>query len=150
MTRLPLSLAAFSLVASGCGAGAASIPPPVLAAADPAAAGAPYSEPANALAGPRPHVLGLEIGDPTRMHHPEPAPEIGTEHEHAGEDHSQHPTPTPTPKAGPGKRATPTPRPPVEAETTWACPMHPEVRDTKPGVCPKCNMRLEKVRKAAP
>ncbi len=27
--------------------------------------------------------------------------------------------------------------------TIWTCPMHPEVRQTKPGSCPKCGMALE-------
>src|SRR5688500_15064275 len=26
---------------------------------------------------------------------------------------------------------------------TYTCPMHPEVRQSKPGVCPKCGMALE-------
>ncbi|MDQ5845544.1 MAG: cadmium-translocating P-type ATPase, partial [Acidobacteriota bacterium] len=30
-------------------------------------------------------------------------------------------------------------------ETTYTCPMHPEVRQDKPGSCPKCGMALEPV-----
>lgn len=30
-----------------------------------------------------------------------------------------------------------------EAATIYTCPMHPEVRQTEPGVCPKCGMTLE-------
>jgi hypothetical protein len=26
---------------------------------------------------------------------------------------------------------------------TYTCPMHPEVRQDKPGKCPKCGMALE-------
>jgi hypothetical protein len=26
---------------------------------------------------------------------------------------------------------------------TYTCPMHPEVKSTKPGKCPKCGMNLE-------
>jgi Cu+-exporting ATPase len=32
---------------------------------------------------------------------------------------------------------------PVVAGTIYTCPMHPEVRQDKPGVCPKCGMALE-------
>ena len=28
-------------------------------------------------------------------------------------------------------------------QTTYACPMHPEVRSSEPGTCPKCGMNLE-------
>ena len=32
---------------------------------------------------------------------------------------------------------------PVEANTLYTCPMHPEVRQQGPGACPKCGMALE-------
>lgn len=32
---------------------------------------------------------------------------------------------------------------------TYACPMHPEVRSTKKGTCPKCKMALQPVRETA-
>jgi Cu(I)/Ag(I) efflux system membrane fusion protein len=28
------------------------------------------------------------------------------------------------------------------AETVWTCSMHPEVKLSKPGLCPKCKMKL--------
>jgi Cu+-exporting ATPase len=28
-------------------------------------------------------------------------------------------------------------------ETVYACPMHPEVRQSGPGTCPKCGMELQ-------
>ncbi|MCX6312815.1 MAG: hypothetical protein NT084_14425 [Bacteroidetes bacterium] len=31
--------------------------------------------------------------------------------------------------------------------TFYQCPMHPEVTSDKSGICPKCNMDLEKVEK---
>lgn len=31
-----------------------------------------------------------------------------------------------------------------DSGTIWTCPMHPEVRQDKPGSCPKCGMRLVK------
>jgi P-type Cu+ transporter len=27
--------------------------------------------------------------------------------------------------------------------TVYACPMHPEVRQSEPGTCPKCGMELQ-------
>lgn len=40
----------------------------------------------------------------------------------------------------PAKEAAPVGSP--AAATTYTCPMHPEVTDTKPGRCPKCGMDL--------
>lgn len=31
----------------------------------------------------------------------------------------------------------------VPAGTIFTCPMHPEIRQNHPGVCPKCGMALE-------
>ena len=31
----------------------------------------------------------------------------------------------------------------AESRVTYTCPMHPEVRQVGPGVCPKCGMALE-------
>jgi heavy metal-binding protein len=28
-------------------------------------------------------------------------------------------------------------------ESVYACPMHPEVRQSEPGTCPKCGMELQ-------
>ncbi len=33
--------------------------------------------------------------------------------------------------------------PPVQSDTTYICPMHPEVVSDQPGSCPKCGMALE-------
>lgn len=33
----------------------------------------------------------------------------------------------------------------AKVRTTYACPMHPEVKSTRPGTCPKCKMDLRKV-----
>jgi Cu+-exporting ATPase len=33
---------------------------------------------------------------------------------------------------------------------TYTCPMHPEVRENRPGACPKCGMALEPLQPAAP
>ena len=34
---------------------------------------------------------------------------------------------------------------PIDAGTEYTCPMHPEIRQSSPGVCPKCGMTLEAV-----
>lgn len=34
--------------------------------------------------------------------------------------------------------------------TVYTCPMHPEIRQTKPGACPKCGMALEAIDPAIP
>ena len=39
--------------------------------------------------------------------------------------------------------ARPTPTPAPRGETLFTCPMHPEVQQRGPGVCPKCGMALE-------
>ena len=46
-----------------------------------------------------------------------------------------------------GKRPEPAPAP---AGATYVCPMDPEVRQDKPGACPKCGMALEPEMVAAP
>jgi Cu+-exporting ATPase len=51
--------------------------------------------------------------------------------------------------AEPGKYLAPVAPPPIPAETSkasgtaYVCPMDPEVRESKPGACPKCGMALE-------
>jgi len=48
---------------------------------------------------------------------------------------------TPQPEVKPSKAA---------PNATWVCPMDPEVRQSKPGICPKCGMALEPETAAAP
>jgi P-type Cu+ transporter len=38
-----------------------------------------------------------------------------------------------------------TPAEPTAARTSFTCPMHPEIRQDHPGICPKCGMTLEPV-----
>jgi len=38
----------------------------------------------------------------------------------------------------------------IDIETTYTCPMHPEVRQQGPGSCPKCGMALEPETLTAP
>ncbi|HEB68490.1 MAG TPA: heavy metal translocating P-type ATPase, partial [Desulfobulbus sp.] len=55
----------------------------------------------------------------------------------------------------PGKYIAPTPSPHLPesdrspADTLYTCPMHPEVQQAEPGICPKCGMTLEAVRPTA-
>src|SRR5678816_1244041 len=37
----------------------------------------------------------------------------------------------------------PAPGAPVEKGTVYTCPMHPDVRQIGPGICPECGMALE-------
>jgi len=41
------------------------------------------------------------------------------------------------------KDAEQTPAPPTSVGTIYTCPMHPEIRESKPGNCPICGMALE-------
>ena len=49
----------------------------------------------------------------------------------------------PLPAAAKPVASAPAPRPPGDASAIHTCPMHPEVRQTGPGSCPKCGMALE-------
>ena len=40
-------------------------------------------------------------------------------------------------------RVSPTPAAPASQGAIYTCPMHPEVRQDRPGACPKCGMALE-------
>lgn len=45
---------------------------------------------------------------------------------------------------GPSRPSPPSVAPQKEpAKTVYVCPMHPEVVSENPGLCPKCNMRLD-------
>src|ERR1700679_846345 len=47
-------------------------------------------------------------------------------------------------EADPSKYLAPkAPEPPVNADATYTCPMHPEIRQQGPGSCPICGMALE-------
>ena len=36
--------------------------------------------------------------------------------------------------------------PPAAMQETWYCSMHPEVHSNEPGLCPKCNMQLVRLK----
>jgi Cu+-exporting ATPase len=44
-----------------------------------------------------------------------------------------------------GAAPAPAPAPSSSAGSVYTCPMHPDVRESKPGACPKCGMALEPV-----
>src|SRR5688572_33133701 len=44
-----------------------------------------------------------------------------------------------------GAAAPPRPATPVDLESEYTCPMHPEIRQKGPGSCPLCGMALEPV-----
>ena len=47
-------------------------------------------------------------------------------------------------RSNPGQYLKPQPAPaPVQPGAIYTCPMHPEIRQDHPGVCPKCGMALE-------
>jgi len=48
-----------------------------------------------------------------------------------------------------GLKATPPKQTVTASAKTYACPMHPEVKSTKKGKCPKCKMALQPVRETA-
>jgi len=52
------------------------------------------------------------------------------------------PAPMPKPSAMPPRAHSAAPAP---AATVFSCPMHPEVRSSSPGQCPKCGMNLERI-----
>jgi cytochrome oxidase Cu insertion factor (SCO1/SenC/PrrC family) len=47
------------------------------------------------------------------------------------------------------KAVTPQQKPATKTARTYACPMHPEVKSTRTGKCPKCKMDLQPVREPA-
>ncbi|GBC96749.1 Toluene efflux pump periplasmic linker protein TtgD [bacterium HR16] len=78
------------------------------------------------------------ISGPKRL--PEPSGEMPAM---PGMEHGGH-TPSP-PAMNQHQQHTDTPAGEPTGKTVYTCPMHPEVRSDKPGDCPKCGMRLEKV-----
>ena len=125
-----IACAAIFLVA-GCSAELAQRP----AANDPtsaAAAEAPFTPPPAYAPDP------LLCATPPKSAEPPPT---GTEHIHS---------PTSTPPGNPPMREEPGARAPAatspmhhdHAKTIYTCPMHPEVRSSTPGKCPKCGMTL--------
>ena len=156
MPTIHVSRGAIALLflVTGCAGRSASVPSTVLAAADPSAPETPYTQPAEPMGGEKPRTLELEIQT-------KPAGDGGMKGMDGmegmeGMDHSQHGGATgassPQPTAKPA--ATPTPAP--SEATVYTCPMHPEIRESKPGKCPKCGMKLvpaekkKETEKAAP
>src|ERR1051325_2148624 len=53
-------------------------------------------------------------------------------------------------KENPEKFLNPAPETPAPAGAVYVCPMDAEVREERPGPCPKCGMALEPLASAAP
>lgn len=105
-----------------CGSGL----PPRSASLDPSNPNGPESPPSTLWA----------ATDSARPGHGGSAP--GSEHEHAGHDHSAGNTSATMSSApsAPAQGAS------SDSSATYTCPMHPEVTSSQPGKCPKCGMRL--------
>lgn len=70
-----------------------------------------------------------------------PAPDPHASHHAHTHGHGQEQAaPAPPPAAASSAK----PAAPRNAAPLYACPMHPEVRSNAAGLCPKCNMKLEK------
>jgi len=67
--------------------------------------------------------------------------------EHTDSKHAaEHPVDRKPDASAAPPRSHPHPHPgPRAVDAIYTCPMHPEVREPRPGTCPKCGMALEKV-----
>ncbi|GGC18878.1 copper-transporting P-type ATPase [Pseudoduganella buxea] len=65
-------------------------------------------------------------------------------HQHHTDQHTDPPT-HPAHDHGGGDAGPATPANTAPAQTIFTCPMHPEIRQSAPGSCPKCGMALEPV-----
>src|SRR5256885_394598 len=111
------------ILAIGCSAELIERPP----ANDPtsvAAAEAPYRPPPSYQPDP--------LLSPVPPKSAEPPP-TGKEQVHS---------PTATPPGNPPMREEPGGKSPAHHHVVYTCPMHPEVRQSQPGKCPKCGMTL--------
>ena len=72
----------------------------------------------------------------------EPARRPSSQSSSASPPASSLPSPSALPAPSSLPRAEQAP-PPRVSETTYTCPMHPEIVSDKPGACPKCGMALE-------
>ena len=107
---------------------------------------------ANAKSTPIPRSAGALDADfdPQNAGKPAASSEMAHSGHHPGSaaaSGEQHPAEHSAPEAA--ERATTSDAPPPAGSepqgTVWTCPMHPQVRQSKPGNCPICGMKLKPV-----
>lgn len=133
------------LLTAGLAGGCASEPPPRPARLDPANPAAPESplpfppSPTDTGSTTPSAPAGEHVGEAV----PSTSPPAG------GHDHHEAATPMIEASPSDGGGAEPADKTKV-APTVYACPMHPEVKSSKPGTCPKCGMQLQATKAEPP
>lgn len=144
-----------ALAVAGCaGPGTAQISNPATDPASPQATAAPVASGYQFVPAPAPvspHISASQGADsgagtqhgshdmPGMQHSAHDMPGMQhSAHGMPGMTHGTHGTPPASPQTGKGVQ----PAPNKPAATSYTCPMHPEVRSTQPGRCPKCGMKL--------
>jgi hypothetical protein len=122
------------LLASACATPVRPIPP-TLDPANPEAEDAPRSPPLTPLDSPVPEAATTDVAAQPAVIVDAGAPRAPMAHDHSAQ-HAAKSSPDPTV----GKATA----------QEYTCPMHPEVRSSTPGTCPRCGMKLEPVKKKEP
>lgn len=132
------------LIASAAAAACVSTTPPE-GPNDPSSAqahGAPIAESSPVLEdghAPIPEAASSGAAAPSGA--PQHAAHDHGAHDHASHEHAAHQDHAAT--AGTGAKQPPQPEDSPKQPPMYVCPMHPDVRQSEPGRCPKCGMPLE-------